>query len=62
MTRAVINNSDYRSPDGMKLAISRHFTDRNSQFKENPRRVGKAIWDVGLFHGFDAFRAGEDRE
>ena len=62
MTRAVIDNSDYSSPDDMKFAISRHFTDRNSHFKDNPRRAGKAIWDVDLFHGFDAFSAGDLRE
>jgi len=62
MTRAVIHNSDYSSPDDMKLAISRHFTDRNSHFKDNPRRAGKAIWEVDFFHGFDAFRAGDNRE
>ena len=59
MTRAVINNSDYSSSDDMKLAISKHFTDRNRHFKDNPRRAGKAIWDADLFHGFDAFRAGD---
>lgn len=62
MSRAVINNSDYSSPEDMKLAISRHFTDRNKLFKDNPRRAGKAIWDVDLFHGFDAFRCGDYRE
>ena len=62
MTRAVVNNSDYSSPDDMKFAISRHFTDRNRHFKDNPRRAGKAIWDVDLLHGFDAFSAGDLRE
>ena len=57
MNRAVINNSDYSSSDDMKLAISKHFTDRNRHFTDNPRRAGKAIWDADLFHGFDAFRA-----
>jgi transposase len=60
MTRAVINNSDYDSPEAMKVAISRHFSDRNRHFRDNPRRAGKAIWKVDLFHGFDAFRVGDD--
>jgi transposase len=55
MTRAVINNSDYSSPDDMRAAISRHFAERNKHFKDNPRRAGKAIWEVGFFHGLDAF-------
>lgn len=56
MTRAVINNSDYSSDDDMSVAISRHFADRNKHFMENPRRAGKAIWEVDFFHGLDAFR------
>ena len=56
MTRAVIDNSDYSSPDDMRAAISRHFAERNKHFRENPRRAGKAIWDVDFFHGLDAFR------
>ena len=57
MTRAVINNSDYKCPDDMKSAISRHFNERNRHFKDNPRRVGKAIWEVDFFYGLDAFSA-----
>ena len=60
MTRAVINNSDYDSPEDMKVAISRHFCDRNRHFRDNPRRAGKAIWKVDLFHGLDAFRVEDD--
>ena len=59
MTRAVINNSDYGSPDDMKLAISRHFTERNKHFKDNPRRAGKAIWEADFFHGLNAFGMGD---
>ena len=59
MTRAVVNNSDYSCPGDMKIAISRHFNDRNQHFQRNPRRAGKAIWNVDLFHGFDAFRVEE---
>jgi transposase len=56
MTRAVINNSDYGSSDDMRVAISRHFAERNKHFVDSPRRAGKAIWDVDFFHGLDAFR------
>jgi hypothetical protein len=56
MTRAVINNFDYSYPDDMRAAISRHFAERNKHFRENPRRAGKAIWEVDFFHGMDAFR------
>ena len=59
MTRAVINNSDYNSPDDMRVAISRHFTERNKHFRDNPRRAGKAIWKVDFFHGLDAFKTEE---
>ena len=62
MTRAVINNSDYSCPDDMKLAISRHFNDRNQHFRDNPQRAGKAIWEVDFFHGLDAFSEGDCRE
>ncbi len=56
MTRAVINNSDYSSPEDMKVAISRHFTERNKHFKDNPRRAGKSIWEADFFHGLDSFK------
>ena len=59
MTRAVINNSDYCSAEDMKLAISRHFTERNNIFKVNPRRAGKAIWEADFFRGLDAFKKGD---
>ena len=45
MTRAVINNSDYKCPDDMKVAISRHFNLRNQYFAEHPARAGKKIWN-----------------
>ena len=42
MTRAVVNNSDYKSTDDMKLAISTYFRERNDYFRENPgERAGK---------------------
>jgi transposase len=58
MTRAVINNSDYADAMEMKQAISRHFSERNEYFKQNPRRVGKKIWEFDFFQHFDALRGG----
>jgi hypothetical protein len=40
----------------MRVAISRHFAERNKHFVDSPRRAGKAIWDEDFFHGLDAFR------
>jgi transposase len=62
MTRAVINNSDYPDAAQMKQAISRHFTERNEHFRDNPRRAGKRIWELDFFHDFDALRAGNYKE
>jgi transposase len=62
MTRAVINNSDYTGATQMKQAISRHFTERNEHFKDNPRRAGKKIWELDFFEDFDALRAGNYKE
>jgi hypothetical protein len=45
MTRAVINNSDYKCPEDMKVAISRHFNLRNQYFAEHPARAGNKIWN-----------------
>ena len=45
MKRAVIFNSDYGSEYEMKVAIVRHFRERNEFFKANPKRAGKKIWD-----------------
>ncbi len=59
MTKAVIDNSDYQSPDEMKLAISKHFDARNEHFKKNPRRAGKKIWEIDFFKDFDALRSGD---
>jgi hypothetical protein len=44
MAKAVIHNSDYTSVDECKLAIDRHFSKRNQDFRENPKRAGKKIW------------------
>jgi transposase len=62
MTRAVINNSDYHDVAQMKQAISRHFTERNEHFRDNPRRAGKKIWELDFFQDFDALRAGNYKE
>lgn len=59
MTRAVVNNSDYQSADNMKHAISKHFTDRNKHFMNNPKRAGNKIWEIDFFHDFDVIRAGD---
>jgi transposase len=58
MTRAVINNSDYENATQMKQAISKHFSERNEHFKDNPRRVGKKIWEFDFFENFDVLRSG----
>ena len=62
MTRAVINNSDYSDAAQMKLAISKHFSERNEHFRHNPRRVGKKIWEFDFFQDFDALRAGNYKD
>ncbi len=43
MKRAVIHHSDYQTEEETKSAISLHFVERNSFFRENPKRVGKKI-------------------
>jgi hypothetical protein len=44
LARAVIHNSNYASVDDAKRAIDRYFEERNSHFKEHPRRAGNKIW------------------
>jgi hypothetical protein len=44
MAKAVIHNSDYQNVDDCKLAIDRHFSERNQDFLENPKRAGNKIW------------------
>ena len=44
MARAVIHNSNYPSIDAARAAIDLYFSDRNQQFRVNPRRAGKLIW------------------
>jgi transposase len=48
MARAVIHNSNYKDVDEARAAIDRYFADRNSQFRENPRRAGRKIWGTEL--------------
>jgi len=44
MARAVIHNSDYASVEECMAAITRHFTERNQWYMENPKRAGRKIW------------------
>jgi len=62
MKKAVIDNSDYQSMDEMKRAISRHFAERNEFFAENPKRVGKKIWEIAFFQDYDNLKSGNYRE
>ena len=62
MKRAVVHHSDYRDVPEMKKAISRHFTERNAHFRENPRRAGKQIWEIDFFDDNENIRSGNYRE
>jgi hypothetical protein len=62
MKRAVVHHSDYRDALEMKKAISLHFTERNSHFRENPRRAGKKIWEIDFFDDKENIRSGNYRE
>lgn len=62
MKKSVIHNSDYHSETEMKLSISQHFRERNQYFKENPKRVGKKIWEIDFFQDRDTIRSGTYRE
>jgi transposase len=44
MSRAIIHNSDYPSPENARMAIDRYFEDRNENFRVHPQRAGKKIW------------------
>jgi transposase len=44
MSRAILHNSNYQSPQECKVAINRYFAERNQAFLEHPRRAGKKIW------------------
>lgn len=62
MKRMFIHYSDYQSEPDMKEAISRHFTERNKHFFENPRRAGNKIWDIDFFGDYNDIKAGDYRE
>jgi hypothetical protein len=62
MKRAVIHHSDYRGVAEMKNAMSRHFTERNAYFLENPRRAGKKIWEIDFFDDNESIRSGNYRK
>ena len=62
MKRAVVHHSDYRDVPEMKTAISRHFTERNAHFRENPRQAGKQIWEIDFFDDNKNIRSGNYRE
>ncbi len=44
MSTAIIHNSDYESVAAAKAAIDRYFQERNSHFRQNPKRAGNKIW------------------
>jgi DDE superfamily endonuclease len=44
MSRALLHNSNYQSPQECKVAINRYFGERNQAFLEHPKRAGKKIW------------------
>jgi hypothetical protein len=62
MKRAVIHHSDYQTEEEMKSAISLHFADRNSFFRDNPKRAGKKIWDINFFKDYNNIKSGDYRE
>ena len=62
MKRAVIHHSDYKTDTEMKEAISSHCRQRNTFFKENPKRAGKKIWQQEFFTDFGSFPSGNYRE
>ncbi len=62
MKRSIVHNSDYGSEIEMKAAISQHFRDRNDYFRENPKRVGKKIWEIDFFHNPSTITSGTYRE
>jgi hypothetical protein len=46
----------------MKAAVSRHFVERNNYFHDNPKRVGKKIWEIDFFQDMGNLNAGTYRE
>ena len=57
MKKAVICNSDYATPHDMQAAIARHFEERNTFYRLNPKRAGNKIWDMQKFD-FDRLPGG----
>jgi transposase len=62
MKKAVIHHSNYQSEEEMKLAISLHFKERNDYFKENPKRVGKKIWEIDFFKDYKNIKSGNYKQ
>jgi hypothetical protein len=62
MKRAVVHHSDYRDVSEMKQAISLHFADRNSYFRDNPKRAGNKIWNLDFFDDIENIRSGNYRQ
>jgi hypothetical protein len=48
LARAVMHNSDYHSVDECKAAITTYFAERNTYFRQHPKRAGKTIWGKEL--------------
>jgi hypothetical protein len=44
MARAIIQNSNYASVDEAKGSIDEYFEERNTYFKDHPRKAGNKIW------------------
>lgn len=44
LAKAVVHNSDYESVEACKVALDRHFKERNEYFEKNPKRAGDKIW------------------
>lgn len=57
MKKAVICNSDYATPHDMQEAIARHFEERNTFYRENPKKAGNKLWDRQKFD-FDKLAGG----
>jgi transposase len=62
MKKAVVHHSDYQSEGEMKTAISRHFVERNSYFRDNPKRAGQKIWEIDFFQDMENLNSGNYRE
>ena len=62
LREVTIHNSDYQSEEEMKGAVSRHFRERNEFFKENPKRVGKKIWEIDFFDDHENLKSGSYRD